>query len=562
VNGEEVLFRLDKDESYNGAGLLLQNLVNFFTLDIPPFSAESYGQTPAKMKSLTSGSQSSSRRRRMNRFIVQLSPKPRFRRVSEETLFSSPSFLHGIPGCTMDTLERDFNLLNSDQKNAVLKVVSAEDFALIQGLPGTGKTATIAFLTRLLVALGKRVLLTSYTHSAVDNLIIKLIESKVVSSGTSPIPILRIGRESSCHPRVHPILAQNIATSQEKLSSRSTVTAENPSVDYLHKVVSDAKIVGVSALSAPKSPLLAGQHFDYVIVDEAGQISQPAVLGAIMAADSFVLVGDHMQLPPLVCSEVAEEAGYGVSMLMRLAEGFPDAVAKLTIQYRMHGDICRLSNTIAYQGLLKCGNKKVQHGKLQLTNYPPDSTLLNLFDQKWIKRAINPDEPVVFLDTDGKSSERHGPKLSNFVGLESDGPTNEFEISIVRNIIQALTLSGLDASSIGIITPFRSQLRLLNEDLYIKQCKNDGLELSTIDRFQGRDKPAILFSLVRSNNEGKSGKILQDFRRLNVAFSRAKHKFVMIGSFSTLKKGNDVIRPILKLVREEGWIETVGSFKA
>lgn len=65
----------------------------------------------------------------------------------------------------------------------------------------------------------------------------------------------------------------------------------------------------VSALTAPRSPLLAGQHFDVVIVDEAGQISQPAILGAIMAADSFVLVGDHMQLPPLVVSEVAEDAG-------------------------------------------------------------------------------------------------------------------------------------------------------------------------------------------------------------------------------------------------------------
>jgi DNA replication ATP-dependent helicase Dna2 len=84
---------------------------------------------------------------------------------------------------------------------------------------------------------------------------------------------------------------------------------EQPSVEYLHKVMSAAKVVGVSALTAPRSPLLAGQHFDVVIVDEAGQISQPAVLGAIMAADSFVLVGDHMQLPPLVISEVAEEGG-------------------------------------------------------------------------------------------------------------------------------------------------------------------------------------------------------------------------------------------------------------
>ena len=105
-------------------------------------------------------------------------------------------------------------------------------------------------------------------------------------------------------------------------------------------------VVGVSALTAPRSPLLAGQSFDFVIVDEAGQISQPAILGAMMAADKFVLVGDHLQLPPLVKSEVAEEAGYGISMLMHLAEGFPVSVAKLTMQYRMNEEICHLSNII------------------------------------------------------------------------------------------------------------------------------------------------------------------------------------------------------------------------
>ncbi len=134
VTDERVMFRLDKDESYNGAGLLLQNLVNFFTLDIPPFSAESYGQTPAKMKSLTLNSQSSARRRRLNSFIVQLSPKPRFRRVEEETLFSSPVFSQGIPGCNMDTLRRDFSLLNSDQTKAVLKVRYDTRFRGKQGI--------------------------------------------------------------------------------------------------------------------------------------------------------------------------------------------------------------------------------------------------------------------------------------------------------------------------------------------------------------------------------------------------------------------------------------------
>ncbi len=185
---------------------------------------------------------------------------------------------------------------------------------LVQGLPGTGKSATIAFITRLLVSRGKRVLLTSYTHSAVDNLLCKLLECGMVDSFKSDEnasnPIIRIGRESSCHVNVQSLLAQTIACKTERYKSGlSSSSIDIPNVEYVHQVISEAKVVGVTALTAPRSPLLSGQHFDVVIVDEAGQISQPAILGAIMAADNFILVGDHMQLPPLVVSEVAEQAG-------------------------------------------------------------------------------------------------------------------------------------------------------------------------------------------------------------------------------------------------------------
>jgi hypothetical protein len=310
-------FRLDKDDFVGLFGLLLQNIVNFFTLNIPPFSAESLG-TPVKTKSLTANTELSDRRRRLNSCIVQLKPSPRFFSVSLESIFSGESDVD-VPGCDQNSIRRDFERLNSDQQAAVLKVIAAEDFALIQGLPGTGKTETISFITRLLVMRGKRVLLTSYTHSAVDNLLCKLMESGLTQEFTSQKsslnPIIRIGQVSSCHPQVRPILAHSVASEIERFDSIDTTTSiEQPSVDYLHKVISEAKVVGVSALTAPRSPLLAGQHFDVVIVDEAGQISQPAILGAIMTADSFVLVGDHMQLPPLVISEVAEEGGTSLSL--------------------------------------------------------------------------------------------------------------------------------------------------------------------------------------------------------------------------------------------------------
>ena len=210
-----------------------------------------------KTKTLTANTEYSARRRRLNSSIIQLEPPPRFIDMSAESLFTSNAFALDVPGCDLASLKRDFGMLNSDQKGAVLKSVSAEDFSLIQGLPGTGKSATIAFITRLLVSRGKRVLLTSYTHSAVDNLLLKLMDSGVVHKSSTPFhqnnapnPIVRIGRESACHLKVRSLLAENIACEAERKDSRdSSSLIEKPSVDYLHKVVSAAKVVGVSAIS-------------------------------------------------------------------------------------------------------------------------------------------------------------------------------------------------------------------------------------------------------------------------------------------------------------------------
>ena len=185
-------------------------------------------------------------------------------------------------------------------------MLSATEYSIIQGFPGTGKTSTIAFLVRLLIARGKRILLSSYTHAAVDNLLLKLITCGVGKA--SRTDLIRIGTKSSCHPEVHEFLATEIASELDQLDGTARDGCK-PSTRNLHNVVSSSKIVGATALTISKTPLLLGEHFDVVIIDEAGQISQPAILGPLMAADSFLLVGDHEQLPPLVQSESAEKAG-------------------------------------------------------------------------------------------------------------------------------------------------------------------------------------------------------------------------------------------------------------
>ena len=569
-NALPLRFRLDKDDVATGTGTLRQNLIKLFTADVPTFKFHRKQQNVngnGKNGNSDIDSLLQIRMPWLRRAIIQME-KPQFDPSRTRSMFDPQSF-SGAPkvkGCEFEQLAAQYLTLNVDQRHAVDKVISMNDYACIQGLPGTGKTSTIAFIARLLAAQGQRVLITSYTHAAVDNLLMKFIESGVHGSHRHPncSDLVRIGNKSSCHPDVHPILAAQVALDRENL------VGGKPSAGALYQVMSEARIVGCTALTVPRTPLLAKQHFDVAIIDEAGQISQPAILGALASADSFVLVGDHMQLPPLVANDAAEQAGYGISMLKRLAERQPDSIAKLTLQYRMHENICNLCNEIIYRGELKCANETVRSSKLILSRYPKALPIPTQHDSNgneptssdvgWLQRVLNPDMPAVFVDTDALGCSASG----TFQGLERSsgrrqGGTivNDTEVSLVRSIVRSLLKCGLNSASIGVICPYRSQLRLLDDDNFLRRMKKAGLEISTIDRYQGRDKAAIVISLVRSNTEGKSGRLLEDFRRLNVAISRAKRKLIIVGSMKTLTKGSDVLRPLLQSMSRQGWVESL-----
>jgi len=277
-----------------------------------------------------------------------------------------------------------------------------------------------------------------------------------------------------------------------------------------------------------------------------------------MFADSFVLVGDHMQLPPLVNNAAAEEAGFGVSMMSRLCDSNPSAVAQLTLQYRMHSDICQLSNKIAYNGTLKCGNEGVATKLLDLPHYFHASADCPVADNVWLERFINPQMPVVFGSTDCISN---GCALEISGGKRSHGGTviNKFEAFAVKMLVQSFLSNGADLRNIGIISPYRSQVGLLKSSSVLGNFITRGLEISTVDRYQGRDKSIIILSFVRSNLNGKVGKLLNDFRRINVAFSRAKQKMIMIGSLRTLRQGSTVLAPAIDMLERNRWIDQVAA---
>jgi DNA replication ATP-dependent helicase Dna2 len=250
-------------------------------------------------------------------------------------------------------------------------------------------------------------------------------------------------------------------------------------------------------------------------------------------------------------------------MLSRLAEAHPESVSQLTYQYRMHASICKLSNDIAYNGKLKCANAFVANRKLQLIGFPENlPQASNQGRHHWLLRTLDPAQAVVFLDTDTIKCTLPGEDmigklfpLERSTSRQSGGGSivNDTEALLVNSVVKGFLACGLDASDLGVICPYRAQLRLLGEIESFTLWKQAGLECSTIDRYQGRDKPVIVLSFVRSNIKGNVGRLLEDFRRLNVAVTRAKCKLIMIGSYSTLYHSR-CLQPVLDRVKKEGQV--------
>ncbi|XVF41374.1 hypothetical protein PTKIN_Ptkin01aG0275400 [Pterospermum kingtungense] len=389
--------------------------------------------------------------------------------------------------------------LNDDQRRAILKILAAKDYALILGMPGTGKTSTMVHAIKALLIRGASVLLTSYTNSAVDNLLIKL--------KSQSIDFIRIGRHESVHEEV-----KGYCFSGMNISS----------VEEIEVKFDQVKVVAVTCLGIT-SPLLSGKKFDVCIVDEAGQTTLPVSLGPLMFASKFVLVGDHYQLPPLVQSTEARESGMGISLFCRLSEAHPQAISPLQSQYRMCQSIMELSNALIYGDRLRCGSPEVASAKLEFSR--PNSSC-----SSWLKAVLNPNRPVIFVNTD---------MLPAFEARDNKTVNNPMEASIIAEITNGLVNNGIEAKDIGIITPYNSQANL------IRHACIASVETHTIDKYQGRDKDCIVLSFVRSQENPRSctSSLLGDWHRINVALTRAKKKLIMVGSCRTLSRV-----PMLKLL--------------
>uniref|UniRef100_A0A8C3C527 DNA replication ATP-dependent helicase/nuclease n=1 Tax=Cairina moschata TaxID=8855 RepID=A0A8C3C527_CAIMO len=392
--------------------------------------------------------------------------------------FDKPRFIQHLssvlPAEAKETVANILKGLNKPQKQAMKQVLLSKDYTLIVGMPGTGKTTTICALVRILSACGFSVLLTSFTHTAVDNILLKLAKFKV--------GFLRLGRAQKVHPDIRKFTEEEICRSK----SINSVTD-------LEELYNSQPVVATACMGV-NHPIFARRQFDFCIVDEASQISQPICLGPLFCSKRFVLVGDHQQLPPLVQNSEARDLGMSESLFKRLEQN-QNAVVQLTVQYRMNSKIMSLSNMLVYEGKLECGSEKVSNATVNLPNLKKLKLELADASKTWLKEVLEPDKPVCFLNTEK---------------------------------------AGCKPSDIGVISPYRHQLKIITD--LMARLKENRVEVNTIDKYQGRDKSIIIVSFVRNSYEENLGTLLKDWRRLNVAITRAKHKLVMVGCIPSLRR--------------------------
>ncbi|XP_073541697.1 DNA replication ATP-dependent helicase/nuclease DNA2 isoform X2 [Phyllobates terribilis] len=439
--------------------------------------------------------------------------------------FKRPSFIqylsNVLPHDAKDTVANILKGLNKPQKQAMKRVLLSEDYTLIVGMPGTGKTTTICTLVRILYTCGFSVLLTSYTHSAVDNILLKLKKFKV--------GFLRLGRTQKIHPEVQKFGEEEICK-----------TKSIKSLSALEELYNSQPVVATTCMGV-NHPIFTRRRFDFCIVDEASQISQPICLGPLFFANRFVLVGDHQQLPPLVQSIEARDLGMSESLFKRL-ERNQEAVVQLNVQYRMNSKIMALSNKLVYEGQLECASERVSAAIVQLPHLKTLQLELEFRESPenvWVRDVLEPSNPVYFLNTE---------EIPALETEEKCGISNWIEAKLVFLLTSLFLKAGCKPSDIGIIAPYRQQLKVISS--YFTNLSSSGVEVNTVDKYQGRDKSIIILSFVRSNIDGKLGDLLKDWRRLNVALTRAKHKLIMIGCVPTLCRFDSLEKLICHLRTE------------
>jgi ATP-dependent RNA/DNA helicase IGHMBP2 len=411
------------------------------------------------------------------------------------------------------------NNLNRSQQAAVANILGAQDLAIVHGPPGTGKTTTLVAAIRALIEQGEQqILVVAPSNTAVD-----LLSEKLSATGLN---VLRIGNPVRVTERLQKLTLdsrmadhsqikevkklkkmaaefKNMAHKYKRSFGKAEREQRKALFDEAHRIMRDvAKIEEfvsddvISNAQVITATLVGADHytiknitFNTVVMDEAGQALEPAAWIPILKAQRVVLAGDHLQLPPTVKSQ---PSALTTTLLEKCVALHSEAVTLLEEQYRMNTPIMGFSSLKFYN------DKLIAH--LSVAN-------------RLYKAG---DKPFTFIDTAGAGYEEQS---------EGNSTANPEEAAF---IVRHIGVMDYKAVSVAVIAPYKEQVNLL-KDLLL----GIPVEVNTVDGFQGQERDVIYISLTRSNSEGIIG-FLSDYRRINVAMTRAKLKLVLVGDSATL----------------------------
>ena len=432
--------------------------------------------------------------------------------------------------------------LNDSQQNAVAAITQNQKITIVHGPPGTGKTTTLIEAIIQLIKAGEKVLVAAPSNTAVDNITRGLLAQAV--------HVLRVGNTSKVDEAIFLHTPEGrLANSKQQKEikelkiraeqfrkmalkyKRSFGKSEREQRNLLFKEVKSIRteIKKIQAYNEEKlyveADVILGTPvglydakikqltFHTLVMDEAGQCIEPLAWCVFPLAQKYVLAGDHLQLPPTVLSNEAARSGLNKSILERSITAF-DTVYLLDTQYRMREAIAGFSSDYFYGGLLKTA-----------------------------AHLTNSGTHITFIDTAGSGfNEVRG---TNGMSLQNEG-----ELKIVRKL---LSTEPFIHSLTSFISPYSGQVSAAKELL------PKDMRISTIDSFQGQEQQAIILSLVRSNDDGDIG-FLKDYRRMNVAITRAKEQLVVIGDSATI--GADAFYNLfLTYIEKNGTYRTVWEFE-
>ncbi|KAI0267266.1 P-loop containing nucleoside triphosphate hydrolase protein [Gloeopeniophorella convolvens] len=499
--------------------------------------------------------------------------------------------------------------LNDSQKEAVKFALESPEVACIHGPPGTGKTHTLIEIIRQLTSVTPvnpkplRMLVCGASNLSVDNILERLLALPVLDKGAR-LRVTRIGHPARvmAHEGVFNATLEAQADRSDQAALARDVKAELEATlgvlsgkgkgvksprglerkkmweevralrkEYrqresgVTRTILRVSQVVLATCHSSGGHQLRNQDFDVVVIDEATQALEAACWIPIFKAKKLVLAGDPRQLPPTILSSPTSNKSSGskkmdsstatkktatsapskvglslprtleFTMFERLEKMYGPGIKRmLTIQYRrMHTKIADFPSKAMYS------SKLVTHSSVasSLLSELPNTKSTSEEDTQEVLGT-----PVVFFDTAG---------CEYFERLEGDGDEgskcNENEATIVKNWVETLVEAGVSQSQIAIITPYQAQVTLLSS--LLRPVHGLDLEIGTVDGMQGREKEAVIISLVRSNDQREVG-FLKEKRRLNVAMTRARRHLCVVGDSSTVQHGGKYLKDWLTWLEE------------